>query len=63
VDPYSESGSLQEGKNCPKNKEEPKKELSNELKASLGYLRVLLELGNLLWRLRKKILQFIFKKF
>jgi hypothetical protein len=58
VDPYSESGSLQEGKN----EKEPKKELPNELKASLGHLRLLLELEILSWRLKKKILQFVFKK-
>jgi hypothetical protein len=45
-----------------KNEKEPKKELPNELKASLGYLRLLLKLRNLLWRLKKKTLQFEFEK-
>jgi hypothetical protein len=52
VDP---SGFLQEGKNCPKNEKEPKKELK-VFEASPGA-------WDLLWKLRKKILQYIFLKF
>ncbi len=55
VDLYSESGSLQEGKKLPKkNEKEQKKELPNEPKASLGHLRLLLELEIFYEGLRRK---------